>query len=235
MFEFLFRITGVAFFDGINPTIILITLYILAGKNAVKRVPVYLLTIYLTNLLLGVFVYFFVGIEHFDTLFKLIGSKNIWVYAVKVLLSTALLVGAYRIDIHKTREIKSSKTKKEGMLPVFLLGLTGTVIEFSTAASYVVGLRILAKRHPDDVGSLLVLGYYNFIYILIPLVMYIVFILNRPQAEDLIKKMHAKTSFYLNHFFRVTFVIIGLVLVVDCASFFLRSPFLHLRDLIVRS
>ncbi len=225
--NFITRITGIALFDGINPTIILLTIYLLAGYRPKARVPVYLLSIYVTNLSLGVLVYFFIGINKFNTLFQLIYLKNPWLYLAKAILSVVLIIAAYNIDIHKTREIKKKPGGAGGILTVIALGFIGTIIEFSTAASYVVGLKVLANKKVDTSFALLSLAYYNLIYILIPLIIFIIYLNNRHQAKEIIERMHQKSSYYLNHFFRISILIIGLVLALDSLSYAIRSPFVY--------
>lgn len=160
---------GLALLDSINPSALAVTIYLLVrGKPYAGRVLTYVSAVFLSYLGLGVLL--------------MIGLGSVWgyvegpgAYAVQG-VAGALLLGYALLAPDGSRGEKKTRTPRAMGLPaIFLLGVTITVVEFSTAFPYLGAIAILTNAEMAVAGWLPVLVAYNVIFVLPPLLLLAVY------------------------------------------------------------
>lgn len=156
---------GLALIDSLNPSALAVTLYLLlAGKPYAPRVLAYAGGIFCANLALGGLL--------------VLGLGSVWghldgpvAYAAQGVVGAAL-VGYAVFAPDKPRDKKRERGPRSvGLGAVFLLGMTITVVEFSTALPYLGAIAILTNADLAAVRWLPVLVAYNLVFVSPPLLL----------------------------------------------------------------
>lgn len=166
MIETLAPLFGLALLDSVNPSALAVTIYlILGGGGYARRVLVYMSAVFLSYLAAGVLL--------------MLGLGSVWgsvdgpvAYAVQGVVG-ALLLGYALFAPGKGKPRKGGVRlpRSLGLAPVFLLGVTVTAVEFSTAFPYLGAVAILTDASLPLEQWLPVLVGYNAIFVLPPLLL----------------------------------------------------------------
>jgi hypothetical protein len=156
-----------ALIDSINPSAIVVTLYLLstAGSRALVQVSVYIGAIFSTYLLLGVAL--MLGI---DSLLPASGS----VFDRRTGLIAQSLVGLALLIYSLTASSKSgsppvvARPAASTFAALALLGVTVTVMELPTAIPYFAAIAVMTEADLPIRAWAPLLGIYNVIFILPP-------------------------------------------------------------------
>lgn len=161
----LVSVFGLALVDTLNPSAVAITLYLLlSGGSFVPRVISYAAGIFSANLALGAALMLGLGSVrgYFD------GPVA---YGAQAAVGAALL-GYAVLAPGKPREGKKERTPRSpGLGAVFVLGMTITVVEFSTALPYLGAVAILTNANLTAAQWLPVLVAYNLVFVSPPLLL----------------------------------------------------------------
>lgn len=211
--------------DSLNPSIILMTLYLLSTPQPLKRTFTYISGVYLTNWLLGLFAFFGFGSLLSSLLTRVVNSTSWWLYLLELLAAIALIVISLTMKTDDKNEIKK---KPENLSPsaTFTLGMGLTFVEFSTAAPYLAAISVLSKAQLSSVVSALALALYNIVYIAIPLIIIGSYLFGREQAQPFLEKLNQNLSGWVKRTGRVVFLVLGLILLADFVAYLLGAPFL---------
>lgn len=156
---------GLAVLDSVNPSALAVTIFLLLrGKPYVAKVLTYISAVFLSYLGIGVLLMF--------------GLGSVWgyvegpgAYAVQGVVG-ALLFGYALLAPDRPRREKKPRTPRTMRLPaIFLLGVTITAVEFSTAFPYLGAIAILTNAEMAMSGWLPILVVYNVIFVLPPLLL----------------------------------------------------------------
>lgn len=164
MTALLISIFGLALLDSINPSALAVTLYLLVTERSrAPKVLTYLAAVFVTYLAAGALL--LVGLDAARG--YLDGPIA---YAVQGVVGAVLL--GYGVFAPAERgEGKTRAPRSRGFAAVFLLGVTITVVEFSTAFPYLGAIALLARAGLAVEGWLPVLVAYNLIFVLPPLLL----------------------------------------------------------------
>lgn len=165
MIEVLAPVFGLALLDSLNPSAIAITLYLLlSGPSFVPRVVSYAAGIFSANLLLGAAL--------------MLGFGSVWdffdgsiAYGAQGVIGAALLGYALLAPGKPRKEKKERRPRSLGLGAVFLMGVTITAVEFSTALPYLGAVAILTNAGLPVGEWLPVLAAYNLVFVAPPLLL----------------------------------------------------------------
>ena len=91
----LLSLIGIAVLDSLNPSIILLTLYLLSTQNPIKRTATYIAGVFLTSWTLGLLVYFGLGAAFSAILSNVFNATAWWVYGISCCPRFDLFFGNY--------------------------------------------------------------------------------------------------------------------------------------------
>jgi cytochrome c biogenesis protein CcdA len=212
-----------ALVDSLNPSIILMTLFLLSTPKPEKRTASYISAVFLTNWILGLLVYFGLGAALSMVINKIIYTTAWWAYGIELIAALALLVTAF---LMKTEQDASLKKEPKNINPAatFSLGVGFTFIEFSTAAPYLGAIAMLSKVEASPLSAIITLGLYNVVYVGIPLVLFGIFLVKREQAQPLLARINRKISHWIKRIARIAFFVLGLLLLADFIGYLAGYP-----------
>lgn len=158
----LVSLVGLALLDSINPSALAVTIYLLLGGGSyVSRVMTYLAAVFATYLGIGVLL--------------MLGLGSVWeyvdgpgAYVVQGIIGALLLGYAVLAPEKPRREERSRTPRSRSPGAIFLLGVTITVVEFSSAFPYLGAIAILTNADLTAVRWLPILVGYNLIFVLPP-------------------------------------------------------------------
>jgi cytochrome c biogenesis protein CcdA len=157
-------IIGLALIDSVNPSAIAVTLYLLlAGGSYTSRVLSYLAAVFSSYLLIGMLL--MVGL---DAIWEFLYSPA--AYALQGVLGALMLLYGILAPGDSAQEERTTRLPRSQRLgPIFLLGVTITVVEFSSALPYLGAIAILTNAELAASQWMPVLVVYNLIFVLPPL------------------------------------------------------------------
>ena len=160
----LVSVFGLALLDSVNPSALAVTLYLLATQmSSTPKVLTYVAAVFCTYLVAGMLL--MLGL---DTAAGYVDGPV--AYALQGVVGAALL--AYAVFAPAGRgEGKTRTPRSRGFAAVFLLGVTVTAIEFSTAFPYLGAIALLTRADLAVEGWLPVLVAYNVLFVLPPLLL----------------------------------------------------------------
>lgn len=156
---------GLALLDSLNPSALAITIYLLLqGRSYAGKVLTYVSAVFLSYLGVGVVL--------------MLGFSSVWgyvddpgAYAVQGVVGVLLLGYAVFAPDKPRGEKKVLAPLAVGIPAIFLLGVTITLVEFTTAFPYLGAIAILTNAELPVAGWLPVLVAYNAIFVLPPLLL----------------------------------------------------------------
>lgn len=157
----LVSVFGLALLDSVNPSALAVTLYLLATqRSSTPKVLAYVAAVFCTYLVAGALL--MLGLDEAAGY-----VDGPFAYALQGVVGTALL--AYAVFAPAERgEGKTRTPRSRGFAAVFLLGVTVTAIEFSTAFPYLGAIALLTRADLAVEGWLPVLVAYNVLFVLPP-------------------------------------------------------------------
>lgn len=156
---------GLAVLDSLNPSALAVTIFLLLGERPyAAKVLAYVSAVFASYFGIGVLV--------------MLGLGSLWehvegpaVYAVQGGAGALLLCYALLAPDKPRQRAGERSPRARGLGGVFLLGVTITVVEFSTAFPYLGALAILTGADLGAAGWLPILLVYNVVFVAPPLLL----------------------------------------------------------------
>lgn len=156
-----------ALLDSINPSAIVVTLYLLSGGRAPAQIAVYIAAIFLTYLTLGIMM--MSGIEALLPSVGIMAGGRLG-FIVQGLLGLAMLVYALRAPAaaKSAPRVEPSVTSYAALA---LVGVTVTTMELPTAVPYFGAIALLTAADIPMAQWLPLLILYNAVFVLPPVLL----------------------------------------------------------------
>lgn len=158
MIGLLVTVFGLALVDSLNPSAIAVTLYLLTQRSRTLKVTVYMVAVFLSYFVIGVLL--------------MLGFDSIWgyfdgpvAYAVQGVAGALMLLYGILAPSENAGKKTARVPRSQSLGAVFLLGLTISVVEFSTALPYLGAIAILTRADLAVVQWLPVLVAYNLVFV----------------------------------------------------------------------
>lgn len=205
---------GLALVDSLNPSALAVTIYLLLqGKPYVGKVLTYISAVFLSYLGIGVLL--------------MLGLGSVWgyvdgavTYAVQG-VAGALLLGYALLAPDKPRGKKELRApRSRSLAAVFLLGVTITLVEFTTAFPYLGAIAILTNAEMAVAGWLPVLVVYNVIFVLPPLLLLATHGMFGARIRDRFERLRERFEGGSRETLLWIFGIVGFLLLADSLAFF---------------
>lgn len=158
-------VLGLALLDSVNPSALLVTLYLLTQPRAGVRVATYLSAIFVTYLGVGVALMLGLG-----ALLSALGGalESPAAHALQGGVGGAMLLYSLLAPPKPKRSVAAPPPQAGSLWAVFLLGMTVTALELPTAFPYLGAIGLLTSAGWGPAQWLPVLLVYNLIFVLPP-------------------------------------------------------------------
>lgn len=163
----LLALLALALVDSINPSAIVVTLYLLAGGRAPAQIVVYVAAIFLTYLTLGVMM--MSGIDALLPSFGTMGSGRLGLI-VQGLIGLAMLLYAIRAPT-TAKSAPRIEPRGSSYAALAVVGVTVTTMELPTAVPYFGAIALLTTADLPMARWLPLLVLYNAIFVLPPVIL----------------------------------------------------------------
>jgi cytochrome c biogenesis protein CcdA len=163
----LLGLLALALVDSINPSAIVVTLYLLTRERVLAQVGLYVVAIFLTYLTLGVVM--MLGIDALLPRLQIAGDSRLG-FIVQGLIGGAMLLYALRAPA-TARSAPAREPKARTFAAMALLGVTVTAMELPTAMPYFGAIALLTSADLPMGQWLPLLIIYNAIFVLPPVLL----------------------------------------------------------------
>ncbi|MBS1679711.1 MAG: GAP family protein [Actinobacteria bacterium] len=186
-------VSAIALPDSINPSLILADLYLVAGRNPVRRTVMFAVSVFAVTLVGGVLIMLGLA-ELVRSLLPRLSSEV--KYALIIAGGVSLALGGLAIWVKRKAltDRRSPRTKKEKKSPVggqsaVLMGAGIAGVELVTAFPYFAAISIIVGSSASLPGKVVLLGIYNVVYILPLIGISIVCAVMGPRASGFLNRI----------------------------------------------
>lgn len=163
----LLGLLALALVDSINPSAIVVTLYLLSGGRVPAQIVVYVAAIFLTYLTLGVMM--MSGIDALLPSLGTVGSSRLG-FIVQGFIGLAMLLYAIRAPT-TAKSPPRVESRASSYAALALLGVTVTTMELPTAVPYFGAIALLTTADLPMAQWMPLLVVYNAIFVLPPVLL----------------------------------------------------------------
>jgi cytochrome c biogenesis protein CcdA len=163
----LLGLLALALVDSINPSALVVTLYLLSGERATAHVAVYVAAIFLTYLALGVAL--MSGLDAVLPSLRMVTSGQVG-FILQGLVGLAMLVYALRAPATAAAAPRVAPSART-LTAIAILGVTVTGLELPTAVPYFGAIALLTSADLAPTQWLPLLVLYNAIFVLPPVLL----------------------------------------------------------------
>ena len=156
---------GLALVDSINPSALLVTLYLLRRPMPVRTVAAYMSGVFASYLTIGILL-----VLGLDALLDRFGDA-LWspgAYAVQLVIGAAMLVYSYKPVRSDAAPAEQRAAGAATMAGLFALGAAVTVVELTTALPYLAATGLLTCLQWPAAQWLAALVAYNLVFVAPP-------------------------------------------------------------------
>lgn len=227
MITFLLYIFGIALLDSLNPSAIaLVIVILLSANNSILRSILYIFGIFVTNFAIGfgvITLYVLSGISwkpDFSLIGNLVVNPPLWTFYAQLVIGLLLIIVPYFLrpkqsDITKQQQIPLENSLENSLLSVFLLGVSITFVEFSTAFPYLGAISSLVTSGNNYITNISILLVYNFIFVLPPSCIVFIYWLKKSDFVLITSKIKDLLNKYVKVVIKYGTILVGCGLCVD--------------------
>ena len=215
----LLSVLGLAVIDSINPSALVVTIYLLTHRSPASRVVAYLATVFVVYLTIGALLMLGTG-TLWDTVSAWLESTV--AYAVQLVIGGALLVYAILAPSpsESESEAKSPKPRSPHWGAMVLLGRTVTDLEVPTALPYLAAVGVMTTAELPVAEWAVLLVIYNVIFIAPPALLYLIARALGSRVESRLPGISARLQREAKTTWLWILGIVGFFLLSDALSYF---------------
>lgn len=213
--ELLAAVFGLALVDSVNPSAIGVTLYLLTGRKAVSlRVLTYVSAVFLAYFAIGVLLMLGLNVlsDAFDEYLY-----NPVAFAVQAAIGALMMLYGILAPDKKTAP---RRPRSHSLGAVFLLGLTISIVEFSTALPYLAAIGLLTNAGLPAVQWAPILFFYNLVLVAPPLVLLGLYKLFGSRLEERFERYRQRVQASSRTVWLTLLAILGFLLLADSIRYF---------------
>ena len=220
MIELLLPILGIAVVDSLNPSALLVTVFLLSHPNPAPRVMVYLGGVF--SAYLGIGVALVLGVDALSGSIAVV-LESPAAYGAQLVIGAALLGYAVFAPDPPARDGDDGLRARTGggLGALWLLGAVVTVVELGTALPYFGAIAVLGAGELPPAEWLPLLVAYNVVFVLPPLAILTAHRLARARIRERLERSGDRIRRNARQTFLWIAGIVGFLLVADAAVFFL--------------
>lgn len=209
---------GLALLDSVNPSALLVTISLLLTTRSYRsRVAVYLVAVFLTYFGIGALL--MLGLDGVWTTLGGWLDRPVAKAGQGVVGGVLLLFGAFAPSASgRPRAGRDARSRSLG--GVFLLGVTITVVEFSTALPYLGAIGLLTDADLPAAGWLPMLFAYNVVFVLPPVLLLAAYELVGARLRHRLDGLRDRLERGSRGAWLTILFLVGLFLVADSLAFF---------------
>lgn len=210
---------GIALVDSLNPSALVVTTLLLAGRDPFRRSLAYVAGIALTYYVVGVAVVLGAG----DLLTAAVDafSRSEVGFGVEAVLGVVLV--AFGLRRRREGGDETPRLRGSGVVAAFLTGMTVTAVESTTALPYVGALAALVRAEVSLATILVALAVYNLVFVLPPLALVALQAARPGRAETVVARVRGWLRRLDSRLTRGLLVVLGLLMLLDAGVFFVRG------------
>lgn len=157
---------GLALVDSVNPSALLVTLYLLRGPAPVRTVTAYMSGVFASYLTVGILL-----VQGLDVLLTRFGDA-LWspgAYAAQGVIGAAMLLYSFRPARTSNKAVSQKAAGAATLAGLFVLGVGVTVVEMTTALPYLAATGIISYMRWPAYQWLAALVAYNLVFVAPPM------------------------------------------------------------------
>ena len=214
--ELLIMVGGLALLDTLSPATIGVTVYLLLTDKVrlASRLVVYLVTI--AGLYFATGVFLMLGLGYLLD-FASGAFQNRIVSWTVFIIGAILFITSFFVPQNKKSNLSAPRSKS--LVAMFLMGFTTFLIEGTTALPYFVAIGLLTTSDANWMEWVTVLLAYNFIMVLPPLILYVLYLLVRSWMQKPLEKLRVKIANSTGFAFSWVMCIVGLLLIFNSLDY----------------
>lgn len=206
---------GLALLDSINPSALAVTMYLMfAGRPFAAKVLTYVGAVFASYLGLGVLL--MLGLNSVRGYLE-----SPLAYVIQGIVGVVLL--AYAVFAPDKSRVADKDVREPRSLnfgAVFLLGVTVTVVEFSTAFPYLGAVALMTNAGLSSMQWMPILSVYNAIFVAPPLLLLVAYSLFGSRLEGRFEKLRERFASGSRETMLWIAGIVGFLLLADSLAFF---------------
>lgn len=209
---------GLALLDSLNPSALAVTLYLLlTGKSIAPKVLTYVAAVFLAYFGIGALL--MLGLDAVVAGFGEYFESPI-TYGIQGVIGAAMLLYSFLAPKKTGKESETRRPRSQRLGAIFLLGLTITVVEFSTALPYLGALGILTNADLAAAQWLPILVAYNLIFVSPPLLLLLAYRLFGARLQGRFERYREKIEKGSRDTWLWIVGILGFLLLADSLRYF---------------
>lgn len=216
--ELLLYVGGLALLDMISPTLLGVTIYLmtLGGKQFGLRLSVYLLTVLILYLFLGCAL--MLALELMQEIVVSIFHNKFVSWSIFI-AGALLFTVSFWIKPSPRKNSLVRSPRSAGTAGLVMMGVTTFLLEAGTALPYFAAASLMTSRGLPWTQWLPLLIAYNVVMIMLPVLIYMLFIWMGASVQSSVEKLHRKLTEHSGSVLSWVMCIAGLILIFNVLDY----------------